>query len=457
MSKARPQVIDDEEHERVHERVAAVDVAKDSGMVCTRLPHPSRPGARQATVWTVKARMGAIRALGGQLASDGIEVVTLESTSDYWRIWFFVLEACGLAVQLVNASQARNLPGRPKTDKLDAMWLARLTEMGLLRASFVPPKAIRDLRDYTRMRTRLIQERTRCFQRMEKLLESALVKLSSVASKLTTISAQDMIKAMIAGQRDPQVLAALARTAMKARHDDLVQALDGMFDDHHGELAGMLLDQIAFLDQRIAALGARARQLAAAMPAAWGVDGDGTTGPDAGTGPDAAVLPVVARLAEIPGVSENLARAIIAEIGLDMSRFPDAAHLVSWAGLCPSARQSGPRTRAGKKGQGNTWLRSALGQAANGAAHTQTFLGERYHRIARRRGKKKAQVAVARSILVIIWHLLKQSRSPVHRPRPRLLPGPHRCRPQAEEPHPADPGPRLRRHPHQGRLTAYRP
>jgi transposase len=323
-------------------------------------------------------------------------------TSDYWRIWFFVLEACGLAVQLVNASQAKSLPGRPKTDKLDAMWLARLTEMGLLRASFVPPKAIRDLRDYTRMRTRLIQERTRCFQRMEKLLESALVKLSSVASKLTTLSAQDMIKAMIAGQRDPRVLAALARTAMKARHDDLVQALDGMFDDHHGELAGMLLDQIAFLDQRIAALSARAAGLAAAMPAAWGVDGDGTTGPDAGTGPDAAVLPAVVRLAEIPGVSENLARAIIAEIGLDMSRFPDAAHLVSWAGLCPSARQSGPRTRAGKKGQGNTWLRSALGQAANGAAHTQTFLGERYHRIARRRGKKKAQVAVARSILVII-------------------------------------------------------
>ena len=165
-----PQVIDDQEHERVHDRVAAVDVAKDSGMVCTRTPHPSRPGARRSTVWTVKARMGAVRALGRQLARDGIEMVTLESTSDYWRIWFFALEACGLAVQLVNASQAKNLPGRPKTDKLDAQWLARLTEMGLLRASFVPPKAIRDLRDYTRMRTRLTQERTRCFQRLEKLL-----------------------------------------------------------------------------------------------------------------------------------------------------------------------------------------------------------------------------------------------------------------------------------------------
>jgi transposase len=170
---SRPQVIDDEDHERVHERVAAVDVAKDSGMVCTRMPHPSRPGARRSTVWTVKARMGAVRQLGRQLVRDGIEVVTLESTSDYWRIWFFVLEACGLAVQLVNAAQAKNLPGRPKTDKLDAQWLARLTELGLLRASFVPPKAIRDLRDYTRARTRLAQERTRCFQRLEKLLEGA--------------------------------------------------------------------------------------------------------------------------------------------------------------------------------------------------------------------------------------------------------------------------------------------
>ncbi|MBV9383559.1 MAG: IS110 family transposase [Streptosporangiaceae bacterium] len=403
---SRPQVIDDEEHEQVHDRVAAIDVAKDTGMVCTRAPHPSRPGARRSTVWTVKARMGTVRALGRQLARDGIEIVTLESTSDYWRIWFFVLEACGLAVQLVNASQARNLPGRPKTDKLDAMWLARLTELGLLRASFVPPRAIRDLRDYTRARTRLVQERTRCFQRLEKLLEGALVKLSAVASKLTTVSAQDMIKAMIAGERDPAKLAALARTRMRARHDDLAEALDGMFDNHHGELAGLLLDHIAFLDERVAQLTARAAGLTAAMPEAWGVNGDGTTGPDAGTGPDAPVLNAVARLAEIPGISEDLARAIIAETGLDMSRFPTAAHLVSWAGLCPAARQSGPRTRAGKKGQGDTWLRGSLGQAATGAARTDTFLGERYHRIARRRGKAKAQVAVARSILVVIWHLL---------------------------------------------------
>jgi transposase len=279
--------------------------------------------------------------------------------------------------------------------------------MGLLRASFVPPKAIRDLRDYTRMRTRLTQERTRCFQRLEKLLEGALVKISAVASTLTTISAQDMIKAMSAGQRDPQQLAALARGRMKAKHADLVEALDGMFDDHHGELAQLLPDQITSLDGKIAQLGARAAELAAAMPAAWGINADGTTGPGAGTGPDAPVLNAVARLAEIPGISDDLARAIIAETGLDMSKFPTAAHLVSRAGLCPSARQSGPRTRAGKKGQGDTWLRGSLGQAAIGAARTVTFLGERYSRIARRRGKAKAQVAVARSILVIIWHLLK--------------------------------------------------
>ena len=286
------------------------------------------------------------------------------------------------------------------------MWLARLTEMGLLRAGFVPPKAIRDLRDYTRARTRLVQERTRCWQRLEKLLEGALVKLSSVASKLTTLSAQDMIKAMIAGERDPRTLAALARRSMKAKHDDLVEALDGMFDDHHGELAQLLLDQIASLDAKIAQLTARAAELTAAMPAAWGVDADGTTGPGAGTSPDAPVLNAVARLAEIPGISPDLARSIIAETGLDMSRFRTAAHLVSWAGLCPSAHQSGVRTRAGKKGQGDTWLRGSLGQAAIGAARTATFLGERYARIARRRGKAKAQVAVARSILVIIWHLL---------------------------------------------------
>jgi transposase len=267
-----------------------------------------------------------------------------------------------------------------------------------------------------------------------------------------------VITAMIAGRRDPRTLAALARGRMRARHDDPVEALDGMFDDHQGELARMLLDQIAFLDQRITQLGTRITGSVAAMPQAWGVDSDGVTGPAASTGPGAAALPAPARLAQIPGVSEDLARAIIAEVGLDIRRFPTAGHLVSWAGQCPSARQSGSRTRPGKKGQGNSYLRGYLGQAATGAARTATFLGERHHPIARRHDKAKAQVAVARSILVIISLApARRPRRPVHRPRPRLLPGPSRFRPQAAPPHPADPSARLQRHHNPSRLTPYHP
>jgi len=250
VGKARPQVIEDEEHQRVFERVAAVDVAKASGVVCVRVPGAGgRP--RASRVWEVTAVMSAVTELGRQLVRDQIQMVTLEATSDYWRIWYYVLEMCGLAVQLVDPAQARAIKGRPKTDKLDAMWLARLTEWGMLRPCFVPPAPVRRLRDYARARTDLVQERTRCFQRLEKLLEDALIKLSSVASKLTTVSAQDMIKAMIAGERDPRALAALARTSMKAKHAALVAALEGMFDSHHGELAQLELDQIAFLDTRI--------------------------------------------------------------------------------------------------------------------------------------------------------------------------------------------------------------
>jgi transposase len=402
----KPQVIDDEEHERVYERVAAVDVAKASGMVCVRVPHPSRPGTRRNTVQEVPAAKGAITALGRELVRDGIQMVTLEATSDYWRIWYYVLEMCGLAVQLVNAAQAKNLPGRPKTDRLDAMWLARLTELGLLRASFVPPAAIRVLRDYARARTHLTQDRTRCWQRLEKLLEGAVIKVSSVASKLTTLSAQDMIRALIAGERDPEVLAGLARGRMQAKRSALAAALDGMSGQHHADLAQLLLDQIAFTDTRITRLTSLISETIAQIPQAQGVDADGSTGPDAGTAPDSPVLSAIARLDEIPGISADLAASIISETGLDMTRFPTAGHLVSWAGLCPNANQSGPRNRKSKKGQGDTYLRSYLGQSANAAASTETFLGERYGRIARRRGKAIAQVAVARSILVIIWHLL---------------------------------------------------
>jgi transposase len=404
----KPQVIPDEDHEVVYERVAAVDVAKASGVVCVRTPDPARPGRYVNQIWdNVPATRARITELGQELLRHQVQMVTLESTSDYWRIWYYVLESTGLAVQLVSASQAKNLKGRPKTDKLDAMWLARLTQRGMLRPSFVPPAAIRAVRDFTRARTDLVRERTRCLQRLEKLLEDAMVKITSVAKEgMKAKSAVAMVAALIAGERDPRKLADLARGRLRAKRDALAEALDGMFDSHHGVIAQALLDQVAFLDQRIAQMEAGAIEALAQVEESWGVDATGETGPGCGTGPDSLVLAAAYRLAEIPGISVWLAIVIIAEIGLNMAAFPTPAHLVSWTGLCRSAAQSGTRHGKGKQKKGNSYARAAAGQAAIGAFGTATFLGERYRRIARRRGGAIAQVAVARSIMIIVWHLL---------------------------------------------------
>jgi transposase len=402
----QPQEVADEDYERVWDRVAAVDVAKASGVVCTRVPDEDRPGRRKMHVWSVKATMGAVTELGDHLRCEGIEVVTLESTSDYWRIWHAVLEAAGLRVHLVNARSVRNVPGRAKTDKKDAVWLAKLTERGMLQPSFVPPYDIRRLREYTRLRADLVHDRTRCWARLEKLLERALIKVSSVASTLDTQSVRAMLEALIAGQRNPKVLADLAVGRMRAKRKELAEALDGRFEDHHGELARILLDQIDALTRQVSTLEEKISELIAQIPAAQGVDGDGTTGPDAGRGPDAAVLPAVARLDEITGCGIIAAQAVIAEIGLDMTVFGTPGRLVSWAKRCPQTRQSGQKTSAGKAAKGNPWLNGVLGEIAAAAARTDTFLGERYRRLARRRGKRKALAAIARSVLVIIFHLL---------------------------------------------------
>jgi len=404
----KPQVIQDEDHEVVYERVAAVDVAKASGVVCMRTPDPARPGRYVNQIWdNVPATRARITELGLELIRCQVQMVTLESTSDYWRIWYYVLESTGLAVQLVSASQAKNLKGRPKTDRLDAMWLARLTQRGMLRPSFVPPAAIRAVRDFTRARTDLVRERTRCLQRLEKLLEDAMVKITSVARDgMKAKSSVAMVAALIAGERDPRKLAELARGRLRAKRDALAEALDGMFDSHHGVIAQALLDQVAFLDQRIAQMEAGAIAALAQVEESWGVDTTGDTGPHAGTSPDSPVLAAAYRLAEIPGISVWLAIVIIAEIGLNMTAFPTPAHLVSWTGLCRSAAQSGTRHGKGKQKKGNSYARAAAGQAAIGANGTATFLGERYARIARRRGGAIAQVAVARSIMIIVWHLL---------------------------------------------------
>jgi transposase len=410
--------IPDAEHEQIVERVAAIDVAKESGAVCTRLPSLRTPGRRVSKVWQVTATTNAIVELGEDLVGQRIEKVTIESTSDYWRIWFYLLEAAGLDVQLVNAREVKNVPGRPKTDKIDSLWLAKLTEKGLLRPSFVPPAAVRVLRDYTRLRVDLTGERTRHWQRLEKLLEDSLIKVSSVASSLDTLSTRDMIEALIRGQRDPRTLADLARGKMRAKRSALVEALTGRFDDHHAELARMLLDQIDGLTRQIDTLTTRIEQQVAVLSAAAaqvhpGADDNDTDQPPTGHRPPVR-LPAYERLDEIPGVGPHAAQVILAEIGLDMTRFPTAGHLASWAKLCPRTIQSGAKTGSAKAGKGNPYLKAVLGEAAAAAARTNTFLGERYRRIVKRRGRLKALVAVARSILVIIWHLLSDPTARFH-------------------------------------------
>ena len=276
----------------------------------------------------------------------------------------------------------------------------------MLRPSFVPPADIRRLRDYTRLRLDLTAERTRHKQRMEKLLEDALIKLSTVATDIFGKSGRDMIEALIAGNRDPKQLAELARGRMRVKRVALVQALHGRFDEHHAMLARMLLDQVDGLDTQIQRLTATIDELIAAIPAAGSDHDRAPTATDGGGSEQRTTLSAIARLDEVPGIAEHTAQVIIAELGLDMSVSPTPGNLVSWAKLSPRTIQSGPKTRGGKTGKGNPYLKGVLGEAAAAAAKTNTFLGERYRRLVKRRGKLKALVAVARSILVIVWHLL---------------------------------------------------
>jgi len=273
----------------------------------------------------------------------------------------------------------------------------------MLRPSFVPPTEIRQLRDYTRLRSDLIGDRSRHVQRLEKLLEDALIKLSSVATDMMGVSGRLMIEALIAGERDPRVLAELAKGRLRVKRAALIEALTGRFDGHHAELAELLLAQIDGLTGQIERLDERIEQLIADLPAA---QAPAQPGDDDAPGTPPRYLAAVDRLDEITGVGRHAAQVIIAELGLSMAIFPTAGHLVSWAKLCPRAIQSGARSRHGKTGKGDSYLKAVLGEAAIAASRTNTFLGARYRRLVKRVGKARALVAIARSILVIVWHLL---------------------------------------------------
>jgi transposase len=372
------------------ERIAALDLGKAVLEACVRLPHPSRAGRRVQEVRTYPTRTAQLLELADWLRCNRVERVVMESTSSYWKGVYFLLEAEGFDCQVANAREVKNVPGRPKTDKIDAVWLAKVAERGMFRPSLVHPEPIRRLRDFTRYRRSLVRDRTRERQRVEKLLEDAQIKLSSVISDIFGVSGRAMLDALAAGRRDPKTLAGLAHGSMRAKTSVLVEALTGFFTDHHGELLTMMLDNIDRLSGQITALEARIEELVAPF---WRQ---------------------VEQLAEITGIARIGAAEIIGEIGVDMTRFPSAAHLVSWAKFAPAVHESAGTKKQKRRPKGNPWLAATLGNTAGSITRSRTFLGARYRRIARRRGKGKAIVAVGNSILTIAWHLLSDPDASFH-------------------------------------------
>jgi transposase len=356
--------------EVIYPRVAAIDVGKKVIAVAVRTPG-ERPGTRRQQIRKYKTFYRVLGEMVAWLADEGVTHVAMEATGVYWKPVFHALCEADPPVEvlLVNARHVKNVPGR-KTDAKDAEWLAQLTECGLLRGSFIPPKDIAMIRELTRYRKKLIQTRTSELQRLAKVLEDGGIKIDSVASSLTTLSARDMIEALIAGERNPGVLAELARGRMRSKIPDLTLALAGRFADHHGLLARMhnRIEQV--------------------------------------TVPFAQQLSL---LQTIPGIGERAAQVIISEIGVDMSRFPTAAHLASWAGLCPGNNESAGKHKSGRTRKGNGEIRDILVEAAWSAGRTSTYVGARFRRMHRRFGNNgggKAAVAIAHTLIVIIWHVL---------------------------------------------------
>jgi transposase len=368
----------------LHDRCAGLDIGKKNLKACVRTPSPTRRSRRQE-IRTFATTTNALLELRDWLVDQKVTLVVLEATGDYWRGVYYLLEDT-LNVMLVNAAHAKGLPGR-KTDVSDSAWLAQLGECGLLKASFVPPEPIRHLRDLTRYRATLAVERTREAQRLEKELEDAGIKISSVASDILGASGRAMLAALIAGEDDAQVMAEMARGRLRTKIPALVQALTGNFGEHHSFLCRIHLTRIDELSASIEVLSARI---------------------------DQEMRPFVRQiehLVTIPGVKKTTAQVIIAETGADMTRFRTPANLASWAGVCPGHHESAGIHRSGKRRHGNRWLGGALGTAAMAAGRTRerTYLGARYARLVPRLGKQKTIVAVEHSILIAVWHMLSDN------------------------------------------------
>jgi transposase len=383
---------DVEEEPLFAERVAGLDIAKAEVEVAVRVPSDTTAGRRQQETRTFGTTRRELDALADWLRGWAVTKIGMEATGDYWKPVFFLLESRGFDCELYNAAQVKALPGRPKTDRADAVWLARITERGMISSSFVPPEPIRRLRTHTRYRRHLIQARTAGKQRPEKLLEDGHLKLSSVISDIHGVCGRDMLDAIAAGQRSPAALAQLARGSMRGKIRRLEEALDcSFFTEQHAAVLAMMLTVIDHYATQIEALTAKTGELTAP----W--------------------LHQIAQTGAIPGFGPITAQEIIAEIGTDMTVFPTAAHLVSWAKWSPQIKQSaGKRKGRNATGRGNPCLSAALGESVISASRTQSFLGARYRRLAKRMPKKKALVATGNSALTIVHALLTDPAASYH-------------------------------------------
>jgi transposase len=364
----------------IYERCAAIDVHKKTAVTTVMITQAD--GSVQEHVRTFSTMTADVLALDDWLRSHRVEVIAMESTGVYWRPVFNILEE-GRTIILVNAQHMKAVPGR-KTDVKDSQWLADLLRHGLLKASFIPPKPIRELRDLLRYRKTLVQERAQEVNRLQKVLETANVKLAAVATDVLGKSGRAMLEALLGGEQDPEVLAELARGRLRAKLPELRKALDGRLQPHHRILITRILAHIDFLEESLLQLQREIEQYLLPFEEAMSL------------------------IQGVTGIGETAAASIIAEIGTDMSRFASDKHIASWAGVCPGNKQSGGKRLSGHITKGNTYLRAILCEVAWAIAHTKdNYLSAFFHRIARRHGKQKAILALAHKVLVIIYHILR--------------------------------------------------